>query len=155
MNGPLLHRSVGKRLEMKASVSRTWRCFLMGISSVLCGQIRTVHCTNPRSKDAGKTWSQPASVGWPGVKPKLRVLERGVLACTSGRGRYGRPQVTYAVFSIDGTGDVWEAPFSFYTGLGDNYTFTMEREGKLYVVYSVLSAANPPIHFLHASVRVD
>jgi hypothetical protein len=102
-----------------------------------------------RSKDGGRTWSQPASVGWPGVKPKLRVLKNGVLACTSGRGLYGRPQVTYAMFSIDGTGEVWETPFSFYTGLSDNYTFNMERDGKLYVVYSVLSATNPPYQFAY------
>ena len=99
------------------------------------------------SKDNGKTWSQPVSTGWPGVKPSLRVLSNGVLACSSGRGLYGHPQVTYAMFSIDGTGKTWEAPFQFYTGLSDNYTFNMERDGKLYVVYSVLSATNPPYEF--------
>jgi hypothetical protein len=99
------------------------------------------------SRDNGKTWSQPVSTGWPGVKPRLRVLKNGVLACSSGRGLYGRPQVTYAMFSIDGTGKVWEPPFEFYTGLSDNYTFNMERDGKLYVVYSVLSATNPPYEF--------
>jgi hypothetical protein len=99
------------------------------------------------SKDNGKTWSQPVSTGWPGVKPRLRVLKNGVLACSSGRGMYGHPQVTYAMFSIDGTGKVWETPFEFYTGLSDNYTFNMERDGKLYVVYSVLSATKPPYEF--------
>lgn len=58
-----------------------------------------------RSTDGGQTWSDPVSIGWPGVKPALRLLSNGVLACSSGRGAYGHPQVTYAIFSIDGTGE--------------------------------------------------
>lgn len=89
-----------------------------------------------RSKDGGKTWSLPVSIGWPGVKPRLRVLSNGVLACSSGRGIYGSPQVTYAMFSIDGTGEKWEAPFNFHTGSGCSYTWNLERNGKFYVIYS-------------------
>ena len=96
-----------------------------------------------RSTDGGLTWSEPESIGWPGVKPHLRLLSSGVLACSSGRGVYGHPQVTYVMFSIDGTGEEWEYPFSFHTGPGCSYTSNMEREGKLYVAYSHSSFTKP------------
>ena len=96
-----------------------------------------------RSTDGGCTWSEPRSIGWPGVKPHLRLLGNGVLACSSGRGIYGQPQVTYAMFSIDGTGEVWEYPFAFHTGPGCSYTSNMERDGKFYVVYSHSSFTSP------------
>ena len=96
-----------------------------------------------RSKDDGKTWSKPVSVGWPGVKPKLRMLENGVLACSTGRGVYGHPQVTCAMVSIDGTGERWEAPFNFHTGPGCSYTMNRERNGKLEVLYSHSSFTKP------------
>ncbi|MCZ6680638.1 MAG: sialidase family protein [Candidatus Poribacteria bacterium] len=96
-----------------------------------------------RSTDGGETWSEPTSIGWPGVKPHLRLLSNGVLACSAGRGVYGQPQVTYAMFSLDGTGEVWEYPFAFHTGPGCSYTSNMERDGKLYVVYSHSSFTSP------------
>ncbi len=96
-----------------------------------------------RSTDAGRTWSKPVCIGWPGVKPHLRLLSNGVLACSAGRGIYGHPQVTYAMFSIDGTGEEWEYPLSFHTGPGCSYTSNLERDGKLYVVYSHSSFTEP------------
>ena len=69
-----------------------------------------------RSTDNGQTWSSPVSIGWPGVRPELRLLSNGVLACSSGRGLYGHPQVTYAMFSLDGAGETWEHPMAFHTG---------------------------------------
>jgi len=96
-----------------------------------------------RSTDGGQTWSEPASIGWPGVKPHLRLLSNGVLACSSGRGIYGHPQVTYAMFSTDGTGEEWECPLAFHTGPGCSYTSNMERDGKLYVAYSHSSFTKP------------
>ena len=105
---------------------------------ILC-ILRTGHYTpmyQSRSRDGGKTWSLPRSTGWPGVKPKLRVLPGGVLACSAGRGAYGHPQVTHALFSIDGTGEVWEPPFIFHTGPGCSYTWNIESDGKLHVIYS-------------------
>ena len=89
-----------------------------------------------RSTDGGHTWSEPESVGWQGVKPHLRLLSNGVLACSAGRGAYGFPQVTHAMFSIDGTGEHWEYPLAFHTGPGCSYTSNMERNGKFYVAYS-------------------
>ena len=89
-----------------------------------------------RSVDGGQTWSTPVSTGWAGVKPRLRVLPEGVLACASGRGAYGHPQVTQVALSLDGAGEHWEAPFAFHTGPGCSYTTTTDRDGELHVVYS-------------------
>ena len=96
-----------------------------------------------RSTDNGQTWSAPVSVGWPGVRPELRLLSNGALACSGGRGLYGFPQITYVMFSLDGTGEKWEYPFAFHTGPGCSYTSNMERDGKLYVTYSHSSFTQP------------
>jgi hypothetical protein len=89
-----------------------------------------------RSTDGGHTWSPPVSTGWQGVRPRLQLLPNGVLACAAGRGTFGHPQVTHVMLSLDGTGRHWEAPFCFHTGPGCSYTSTMQRDGKLHVVYS-------------------
>jgi hypothetical protein len=89
-----------------------------------------------RSGDGGRTWSVPQPVGWQGVKPRLRLLPSGVLACAAGRGSYGHPQITHVMLSLDGTGTHREAPFAFHTGPGCSYTSTMLRDGKIHVVYS-------------------
>ncbi len=86
--------------------------------------------------DGGRSWSAPTTTGWPGVKPRLHLLPNGVLACASGRGAYGHPQVTYVMLSLDGTGEHWEYPFAFHTGPGCSYTSTMVRDGMLHVVHS-------------------
>ncbi len=89
-----------------------------------------------RSEDGGRTWSTPANIGWQGVKPRLELLPNGILACAAGRGAYGHPQVTHVTISLDGTGRHWESPFAFHTGPGCSYTSTMQRDGKLHIVYS-------------------
>ena len=89
-----------------------------------------------RSSDNGNTWTTPVSTGWPAAKPDLCLLSNGVLACSSGRGSYGHPQVTHAMFSVDGRGERWETPFIFHTGPGCSYTSNMERDGLFYVAYS-------------------
>lgn len=96
-----------------------------------------------RSGDGGNTWSEPVSTGWPAAKPDLCLLSNGVLACTSGRGNFGHPQVTHAMFSLDGRGQHWETPFVFHTGPGCSYTSNMERDGLLYVAYSDSSFTRP------------
>ena len=96
-----------------------------------------------RSADGGRTWSTPVSLGWPGAKPALRRLGNGALACSSGRGKYGHPQVTHVLFSIDGRGECWETPFVFHTGPGCSYTSSLERNGLLYVAYSDSSFTRP------------
>ena len=89
-----------------------------------------------RSSDNGNTWSAPTSTGWPAAKPALRLLSNGVLACSSGRGGFGHPQITHAMFSLDGRGEHWETPFAFHTGPGCSYTSNMERDGLFYVAFS-------------------
>lgn len=89
-----------------------------------------------RSRDGGHTWNPPEPTGWQSVKPRLQVLPNGVLACSSGRGSHGHPQVTHVMLSLDGTGEHWEAPFCFHTGPGCSYTSSMLRDGKLHVVFS-------------------
>ena len=113
------------------------------ILKLACGDILCIMRTGShspmfqsRSKNQGITWSKPVCIGWPGVKPKLMLLDNGVLACSSGRGMYGHPQITYVMFSLDGTGDKWEYPLAFHTGSGCSYTTNMKRNGKFYVVYS-------------------
>ena len=96
-----------------------------------------------RSTDSGDTWSTPVSTGWPAAKPALRLLSNGVLACSSGRGPFGHPQITHVMFSIDGRGEHWETPFVFHTGPGCSYTSNMERDGLLYVAYSDSSFTRP------------
>lgn len=96
-----------------------------------------------RSTDGGNTWTEPVSTGWPAAKPHLRRLSNGVLACSSGRGVYGHPQVTHVMFSLDGRGEHWEIPFVFHTGPGCSYTSNMERDGLLYVAYSDSSFTQP------------
>ena len=89
-----------------------------------------------RSSDGGRTWSTPTNAGWQAVKPRLQVLPNGVVACASGRGAYGHPQVTHVMLSLDGSAEHWEAPFCFHTGPGCSYTSTMQRDGKLHVIFS-------------------
>lgn len=96
-----------------------------------------------RSTDGGHTWGTPEPLGWQGVKPRLNLLPNGVLACASGRGSYGHPQVTYVTLSLDGTGQHWEAPFCFHTGPGCSYTSTFIRNNDLHVVYSHSDFTHP------------
>ena len=89
-----------------------------------------------RSADGGMSWSSPESIGWPSVAPDPLLLHNGVLACASGRGFYGQPQLTHVMFSLDGSGRRWEYPFAIHTGSSCSYTSMFERDGKLNIVYS-------------------
>ncbi len=89
-----------------------------------------------RSTDGGRTWSEPTSSGWQAVKPRLTLLPNGILACASGRGAYGHPQVTHVMLSLDGNGEHWETPFAFHTRGGCSYTSKMYRDDRLHVIYS-------------------
>jgi hypothetical protein len=93
------------------------------------GNARDFNCQdNPimwtRSRDEGRTWSEPARTGVQGAFPSLAVLPDGVVAMS-----YGRPGAM-VIFSTDG-GQTWTdptcvdaTPYSGYTsvaslGLGE------------------------------------
>jgi hypothetical protein len=63
-----------------------------------------------RSKDRGKTWSNPVDVEPVGVFPQLLRMGNGALALS-----FGRPGV-WVAFSLDGTGDKWTAPVEIIKG---------------------------------------
>ena len=84
-----------------------------------------------RSADNGQTWSPPEVVADHGVDPALLLLGNGVLVLS-----YGRPNVDL-IFSADGTGRTWGAPFSLYRGPGCSYTSLVEgSNGDLLAFFS-------------------
>jgi hypothetical protein len=97
-----------------------------------------------RSLDGGKSWSEPESTGWWGVKPTVKKLDNGILACTSGRGPFGNPFATYIMFSLDGRGQKWEYPFILSTGPGCGYTSFTNEKNKIKVYYSSSAYNKPP-----------
>ena len=58
-------------------------------------------------------------------------------------GRGGRSDRSPSGKVIAETGERWEAPFNFHTGPGCSYTWNLERNGKLEVIYSHSSFAKP------------
>lgn len=98
------------------------------------------------SKDDGKTWSKPISIGFRGVEPALMAMKSGILAlCT------GRPDPIAVRFSVDG-GQSWTNTTELTKGYQNEnpgkphaaqkstcYTGMVEVEpGKLLVVYDHL-----------------
>jgi BNR repeat-like domain len=98
------------------------------------------------SSDDGKTWSEPVSTGFRGVKPALTAMQSGILACST-----GRPDSIAVRFSADG-GKTWTSQTeltkayrvenpgkSHATQKSTCYTGMIEVEpGKLLVVYDHL-----------------
>lgn len=83
-----------------------------------------------RSRDGGKTWSEPEMLPGHGVDPDLFLMSSGVLACT-----YGRPGL-HIMFSPDGCGYSW----GYRTMIGEwgSSTYMGVAEvapGELLVVY--------------------
>ncbi len=85
------------------------------------------------SSDGGKTWTPPASSGFKGVAPHLRLMSSGVLVCT-----YGRPGPVTVMFSTDG-GVKWEGITPIFKEMSTRYSDVIEVEaGKLLVVYDAI-----------------
>lgn len=109
------------------------------------------------SRDDGKSWTEPASIGFRGVKPNLWLMGNGVLALAT-----GRPDPIAIRFSIDG-GNTWTntteimaavSPHDLHDAQGrvrsTCYTGVAEVEpNKLLIVYDYLPnvggwGKNPP-----------
>jgi hypothetical protein len=98
-----------------------------------------------RSHDDGKTWETPANMGALSVDPDFCLMRNGLLACS-----FGRPTVQI-MFSPDGSGHVWTAPQTIYSGPRVNgrenstcYTGLRETaDGRLLLVYDTNSPGSP------------
>jgi len=82
------------------------------------------------SRDEGKTWTKPSSIGFRGVEPCLWLMKNGILALST-----GRPDPVTVRFSTDG-GTTWTNPTELFREKGTRYTGMVEVEpDKLLVVY--------------------
>lgn len=68
-------------------------------------------CYLCRSRDEGRTWSEPQVILDRGVWPNLCVMRSGIIVCTTGR------PGDWLVFSTD-DGRTWRGSFCFYPGGG-------------------------------------
>ena len=86
---------------------------------------------NSWSSDGGKSWTEPASIGFEGVAPRLHRLSNGMLVLVT-----GRPGPVALRFNADGRGEKWSQPVIIFTAMSTRYTDVAEiRPGKLLVVY--------------------
>jgi Neuraminidase (sialidase) len=104
------------------------------------------------SKDDGRTWSEPMSMGFRGVDPHLATLCNGMLALST-----GRPDPVGVRFSPKGDGTDWSAPLEIFGGIdtrehglnkrrSTRYTDVLEVEpGRLIVVYDSVPYGWDPI----------
>jgi hypothetical protein len=82
------------------------------------------------SRDEGKTWTKPSSIGFRGVEPCLWLMKNGILALST-----GRPDPVTVRFSTDG-GTTWTNPTELFREKGTRYTGMVEvQPDKLLVVY--------------------
>ena len=86
---------------------------------------------NSWSSDGGKTWTEPASIGFQGVAPRIHRLHNGMLALVT-----GRPGPVVLRFNPDGNGEKWSEPITLATERTTAYTdFVEVKPGRLLVVY--------------------
>jgi BNR repeat-like domain len=92
------------------------------------------------SLDDGRTWTPPASTGFKGVAPHLRLMSNGLLVCT-----FGRPGPVTIMFSAD-EGKKWAGVTPIFKKMSTRYSDVIEVEvGKLLVVYdSIPDGGDPP-----------
>jgi len=83
------------------------------------------------SSDEGRTWTPPALIPYKGVMPRVRRLNNGILACST-----GRPGPVTMLFSLDGTGKTWSDATPVFSDMSTRYTEFVELSpGKLFLVY--------------------
>jgi hypothetical protein len=93
-----------------------------------------------KSTDGGQTWSRPRPMVACGVRPRLRRLSNGVVACSYGRVTEGRSLGDQIVFSVDG-GETWTSPTVIFNGPSTGYTSILETSpNELLYVYDELAA---------------
>ena len=86
------------------------------------------------SSDNGRTWTEPASIGFTGVAPRVHRLSSGILALST-----GRPGPVVLRFNLDGKGEKWSHDTTLYTDMSSRYTDLVELSpGHLLVVYDHL-----------------
>ena len=99
------------------------------------------------SYDRGKTWTTPSPFTPNGVKPKLLLLDNGVLALVS-----GRPGIQVR-FSLDGTGKKWTEPIDMISFMNEDGSYTRDvscgypsileaGDNSFYLVYSDFTTKN-------------
>lgn len=99
------------------------------------------------SYDRGRTWTKPNPFTPNGVKPKLLLLNNGVLALVS-----GRPGIQIR-FSLDGTGRKWTEPIDMIPFMNEDGTYTRDvscgypsvldaDDNSFYLVYSNFTTKN-------------
>ena len=85
-----------------------------------------------RSRDNGKTWSEPREAADTGVFPNAAMMENGVLVLACGR------PGDWLQFSLDG-GESWVGRFEFFSGPTSGYNSIAEiGSDRLLVVYNQL-----------------
>jgi hypothetical protein len=82
-----------------------------------------------RSKDGGRTWSEPKQIADFGVDPDLIQLSNGAVVTS-----YGRPGVWLKV-DLDGTGEEWDKTVEVYSGPGCSYTSLVELDPGLVALF--------------------
>ena len=93
-----------------------------------------------KSTDGGQTWSRPRPMAACGVRPRLRRLSNGVVACSYGRVTEGPSLGDHIVFSVDG-GETWTSPTIIYHAASTGYTSMLETSpNELLYVYDELAA---------------
>jgi len=86
---------------------------------------------NGWSSDGGKSWTEPAPIGFQGVAPRLHRMSNGMLILVT-----GRPGPVVLRFNLDGNGKIWSHSVTIYSEMSTRYTDAVEiAPGKLLVVY--------------------
>ncbi len=92
-----------------------------GIERLPSGELVALIRSSPmilvRSKDAGRTWSEPRNLNQPGVCPQLLRLPSGVLVAS-----YGMRTHMHIIASWDGRGEEWTKPLVIYEGQTGGYS---------------------------------
>ena len=92
-----------------------------GIERLLSGELVALIRSSPmilvRSKDGGRTWSEPRKLNHPGVCPQLLRLPNGFLVAS-----YGMRTHVHVIACWDGRGKEWTKPLVIYQGQTGGYS---------------------------------